>query len=93
MEKRRKTEMLESKVESSYRTLVESAGGEFLKFVSPGHAGYPDRIVLLPGGRIIFVEFKRPGEKPRLLQKKRGERLKELGFEWKVIDRVNTNLL
>ncbi len=96
MAKRSKTgeeKPLEKDVEKHFKAIVEDAGGEFLKFVSPGHAGVPDRIVLLPGGRIIFVEFKRPGEKPRLLQQKWGEKLERMGFEWKVIDRVTTKLL
>lgn len=93
MEKRSKTGVLERDVEGHFRRIVKEAGGEFLKFVSPGHNGVPDRIVLMPGGRIIFVEFKRPGEKPRLLQQKWGEKLLRMGFEWRVIDRETTKLL
>ena len=38
---------------------VRRLGGEAYKFVSPGNDGVPDRIVLLPGGEIWFVELKR----------------------------------
>lgn len=44
---------------------VKKAGGIAYKFTSPGRRGVPDRIVLLPNGKIIFVECKAPGEKPR----------------------------
>ena len=43
-------------------------GGICPKLVSPGFDGMPDRMVLLPNGRIGFVEVKAPGEKPRPLQ-------------------------
>jgi hypothetical protein len=45
---------------------VERHGGVALKFT--GARGMPDRIVLLPGGRIAFVEVKRPGQRARKLQ-------------------------
>ena len=56
------------------------------KWVSPGMAGVPDRIVFLPGGRIIFVELKRPGEKPTPLQNRIIEMLRELGADVRVVD-------
>lgn len=40
------------------RIKIERMGGQVLKWVSPGNRGVPDRIVLMPGGRIYFVEFK-----------------------------------
>jgi hypothetical protein len=46
----------------------------------------PDRIVLMPGGRIAFVEVKAPGQKPRKLQIRRHARLKVLGFRVFVLD-------
>jgi hypothetical protein len=55
-------------------------GGIALKFVSPGMAGVPDRIVLLPKAKITFVELKAPGKKMRPLQIKRKSQLEELGF-------------
>ncbi|WP_405288654.1 VRR-NUC domain-containing protein [Methanobrevibacter sp.] len=51
-----------------------------LKFVSPGCDGVPDRIVLLPYGKIAFVELKAPGKKMRPLQEKRKRQLESLGF-------------
>lgn len=63
-------------------------GGICPKFVSPGLDGMPDRLVLLPGGRLAFVEVKAPGKKPRLLQMVRHEMLKRLGFAVYVLDDV-----
>ena len=61
-------------------------GGIALKFVSPGFDGMPDRIVLLPGGHMGFVEVKAPGEKPRPLQLSRHRLLRGLGFKVCVLD-------
>ena len=60
--------------------------GIALKFVSPGLDGMPDRLVLLPMGRIAFVEVKSPGKKPRPLQLARHELLRKLGFKVFVLD-------
>jgi len=78
--------MRERKIETMLVKQVKAAGGMTLKLISPGMAGVPDRIVLLPGGRILFVELKAPGEKPRPLQRKRHEQLAALGFQVLVID-------
>lgn len=60
--------MIESQVERYLHSKVTANYGMCLKFVSPGTAGVPDRIVI-HGGRTMFVELKRPGGKPRTLQK------------------------
>ena len=52
-----------------------------MKFVSPNFSGVPDRMILLPGGRIIFAELKAPGQKARKLQLRVHQMLRELGFE------------
>jgi len=65
---------------------VKAAGGIAPKFVSPGLDGMPDRLLLLPGGRMAFVEVKAPGEKPRPLQVARHRLLTELGFKVYVLD-------
>ncbi len=51
---------LEKEVEEKLRKMVESHGGKCLKWVCPGWRGVPDRIVIMPSGRIYFVELKRP---------------------------------
>ena len=78
--------MREAAIERRLKRKVEAVGGKALKFSSPGWAGAPDRLVLLPGGRLVFVELKAPGKKPRPIQLKRHEELKALGFEVVVID-------
>ena len=51
---------LEKEIEGKLRKAVKVRGGACLKWVCPGWSGVPDRIVLLPGGRVLFVETKRP---------------------------------
>lgn len=60
--------MLEKDIERYLVKRVKALGGLCLKWVSPGHAGVPDRIVLLPMGRVAFLEIKAPGKKPTALQ-------------------------
>ena len=64
----------------------KKACGIAVKFVSPGFDGMPDRLALLPGGRIAFVEVKAPGEHPRPLQVARHRLLASLGFKVYVLD-------
>lgn len=65
---------------------VEKRGAKCWKFESPGTTGVPDRIVLLPNGRTVFVEMKAPGKKMRPLQKKRAAELEHLGFKVYCLD-------
>lgn len=76
----------EKDVEEYLRDQVKAAGGRAYKFVSPGNAGVPDRLVLLPGGKITFVELKAPGRKPTKLQLLQHKKLDALGFCVWVID-------
>ena len=76
----------EKDIERYFSRKVTEQGGLAWKFVSPGHAGVPDRIVLLPGGKCCFAEIKAPGKKPRKLQRTIMERLRRQGFDVWVID-------
>ena len=67
---------------------VKAMGGIAPKFISPGFAGMPDRLVILPDGKCGFIEVKRCGEKPRPLQEARHGMLKRLGFIVYVLDCV-----
>lgn len=78
--------MREKTIEQKFREAVRNAGGLALKFTSPGWDGMPDRLALLPGGRMAFVEVKAPGEKPRPLQLARHRTLRQLGFRVYVLD-------
>jgi hypothetical protein len=72
--------MQEKYIEKKLVAAVKSLGGMAPKFVSPGIDGMPDRIVLLPMGKIAFVECKATGKKMRPLQNKRKKQLEALGF-------------
>lgn len=52
--------MLEKDIEKKLVRGVQDLDGLCLKWVSPGCTGVPDRIVILPGGRVYFVELKKP---------------------------------
>jgi hypothetical protein len=82
--------MLEKEIERKLVRGIESRGGKCRKFVSPGWKGTPDRIVLMPGGRIYFVELKKPGGKLRPLQKQRLKELQQLGFKALYLDSIES---
>lgn len=88
--------MLEKTIERKYANAIKFFGGLCLKFVSPGRRNVPDRLVLLPmtaaeaiivAKYMYFVEFKRPGQKPRKAQEREFERLRAMGYRVDVIDR------
>ena len=78
--------MQEKIIEKKLVQAVKTMGGLAPKFVSPGFDGMPDRIVLMPGGKIGFVEVKRKSEKPSPLQVSRHGLLRRLGFKVYVLD-------
>ena len=78
--------MRESAIDKKLVQETKARGGMAAKFVSPGMNGMPDRIVLLPDGRMGFVELKAPGKKPRLVQELRMRQLRRLGFLVAVVD-------
>ena len=81
--------MRERDIERRLVRAIQKLGGLCPKWVSPGWDGVPDRIVLLPGGHIAFVELKAPGEKPRPLQLRRKAQLEWLGFKVYIIDNTD----
>lgn len=78
--------MREKNIEQKFVCAVKAVGGVAPKLVSPGFDGMPDRLLLLPGGRMAFVEVKVPGKKPRPLQLARHKLLRRLGFKVYVLD-------
>lgn len=81
--------MREKVIEQKLTKAVRQNGGVCWKFTSPGIVGVPDRIILMPNGRIAFVEVKAPGEKPRPLQLSRHRLLRRLGFKVYVLDNID----
>ena len=79
--------MREKTVENKLVKAVKALGGLAPKFISLGFDGVPDRLVLLPKGRIAFIELKAPGKQLRPLQVRRKRQLEELGFSVYCIDR------
>lgn len=78
--------MKEKQIEQTLVRAVKRRGGVCPKWVSPGLDGVPDRIILLPDGKLGFAELKAPGEKPRPLQSVRFRQLNALGYKVYVID-------
>ena len=78
--------MLEKTIEQRLVAKARQAGGLAVKWTSPGFAGVPDRIVFLPGGRIILVELKAPGQKATVLQNRVHGILRGLGADVRVVD-------
>ena len=78
---------LEKDIEQKLRKLIQRHGGLCLKWVCPGWAGVPDRIILLPGGRVIFAELKRPkGGQFSKMQIWWAKKLTDLGFQYERIE-------
>ena len=78
--------MDEKTIERELVKRVKEEGGIAYKFTSPNRRSVPDRLCLLPGGKILFVECKAPGKKPTKLQAREHERLRAMGFEVVVVD-------
>lgn len=67
---------------------VETLGGLCIKLLTNHFLGLPDRMVLLPGGSMFFVELKSTGQKPRKIQEVVHKKLRALGFKVLVIDNI-----
>lgn len=78
----------EKDVELALVRRVKALGGLCEKFTSPSRRSVPDRLVTLPGGRVVFVELKAPGKKPTESQARDHARRIALGCEVCVIDTV-----
>ena len=81
--------MREREIEKQFALAVKKRGGICPKFVSPGYDGMPDRLALLPDGKLAFVELKAPGQKPRQLQITRHRLLRKLGFKVYILDDID----
>jgi hypothetical protein len=77
--------MLEKDIEKLFRDEIKKAGGKAYKFTSPGNDGVPDRIVMLPDGRIVFVELKTDTGKLSRLQELQCRQIADLGQTVRVL--------
>ena len=82
--------MNEKLIEKKLREAIRKMGGKALKFSSPYETGYPDRLILMPAGRIYWAELKTTGKKPTAKQLLRQSELISLGFVSEVIDSEET---
>lgn len=80
--------MSEKELEKKFKDMVRKESGCAYKFVSPGTSGVPDRLVVLPGGRVGFVELKAPGKKSRPEQCYQQRKLEDLGCYVAVVDNL-----
>lgn len=77
--------MLEKDIEKILVNEVKKLGGRAYKWVSPGNDGVPDRIVILPGMRPVFVELKTETGRLSAIQKVQIKRLEDLGQDVRVL--------
>ena len=77
----------EREIEAYLVKSIKNKNGLCMKWISPGNAGVPDRIVIVPGGDVYFVELKAEGKRNNLspLQKNFMQKLKNLNCEVRVI--------
>ena len=78
--------VLERDIEKALVKRVKDLGGMADKFTSPSKRSVPDRLVILPKGRIIFVEVKNVGKKPTEAQKRDHEKRRALGCDVRIVD-------
>ena len=81
--------MSEKDIERKLKAKAEARGWLCLKFESPGFTGVPDRIILIPGGAVVFVELKAPGKKERPRQRYVQDQFRSFGFT--VVSSVDSN--
>lgn len=77
--------MREKDIETWLREQVKKMGGKFFKFTSPGNDGVPDRIAILPGGAIWFIELKTDKGTTKKIQDWQIDQLRRLGCNVRVV--------
>lgn len=76
----------EKLIERKLGEKIKALGGWSIKLLPTFIAGLPDRLCLLPGGVVFFVETKSTGEKLRPVQRIVRNKLIRLGFKVYIID-------
>ena len=77
--------MNEKSLERKLKREIERRGGVCWKFTSPGTAGVPDRVCIMPGGRVLFVELKGDDGRLQPIQAARIQQMRELGADVRVL--------
>lgn len=78
--------MRENSIERYFVLKVQLLGGRVIKLNSASMNGLPDRMILMPAGKVYFAELKAPGKKPKPLQVAVHKMLISMGFDVFVID-------
>lgn len=81
--------LLEKEIEKRVCDYAKAKGWLVYKFSSPGHSFVPDRIFINPNGVVVFIEFKRKGQKPTPMQAREIERLQSQHVRALVVDDVD----
>lgn len=81
----RKADQPEARIEAWLNERIKELGGVSYKFVSPMNPGVPDRIYLMPGGVVWFVELKTTAGRLANIQKWQGERIRKMGCRYRVV--------
>lgn len=84
------SEVSEKAIEKYLVEQVKAIGGICLKYSNANMVGYPDRVICLHGGKVVWVELKSKGKKPTKMQAIRQAELAGLGHEVYCIDNKNT---
>lgn len=82
----RHADVSEKAIERYLVELAKQNGLLCLKYSNPNMVGYPDRLLVLPGGGVVWVELKSKGRKPTKIQQIRMSELTGMGHLVKVID-------
>lgn len=77
--------MLEKEIEKKLVDGIRKLGGKAYKFTSPGNVGVPDRLVILPGCRVVFVELKTDTGRLSPMQFRQIDTLQRLGADVRVL--------
>lgn len=77
--------MRERDIEEWLVRQIRELGGIADKFVSPGNPGVPDRLIVIPGGHVIFVELKTEIGRMSNIQKWQRERYRKMGVDFRII--------
>lgn len=77
--------MKESQIEAKLVRMVRDRGGLCYKFVSPGNPGVPDRLIITPAGRTVYVELKTETGRLASIQKWQLREMQKRGADVRVV--------